>query len=222
MARQPYDESVILMSDSGTEIDRTPQLTDEYDDNCAWSRYPDGSSEWAFMKSSRGAEATGCFCQDNWLSCCFEENDNVSGALLDSCLEEHDAKSLWNVSCMSLERRYNNCSLEEDLGEIYDDEVPKYPKICVRLEENRSSMIPNLEFVMGQEISGEGNVSGRGFVNVANKYYIPTEGDLDTELKTRERGSGLYESEEQIRLLRKNNSIEISCYNCIRGRIDDD
>jgi len=191
-----HDESVILLNSSGSEIDRTPTLTDEYDDNCAWSRYPDGGPEWALMRSSRGLQATGCFCQDNWLSCCFEKGDNVSDTLLDSCLEEHDAKSLWNVSCMGLERHPNNCSLEEDLGGIYEYTTSKYPETDVVNELNKSKSF--LTFQMDQVISGE------GFVNVVNRL-----GGSGIKLKSKEHGSGLYGGEDHMQIFRDNYSTEM-------------
>jgi hypothetical protein len=53
------DELVILETDNGIEIDRTPHLSDNKNDNEAWSRYPNGydtdsDSDWSYMRISRG------------------------------------------------------------------------------------------------------------------------------------------------------------------------
>jgi uncharacterized repeat protein (TIGR01451 family) len=90
----------------------------------------------------------------------------------------------------------------------------------------------DLEFEMDQSVNGE------GFVNVANDYSTTLQpyainnnvvvifnesdqefsdsarvsvlGDPGTELETREHGSGLYESEEQVRLRTENKSISMN------------
>lgn len=46
------DELVTLRDGAGMEVDRTPALDDEEDDNNSWSRYPDGGEEWAFIQAS--------------------------------------------------------------------------------------------------------------------------------------------------------------------------
>lgn len=48
------DETVILMDEEGDEVDRTPVLDDEYDDDYSWSRYPDGGDEWIKIEASPG------------------------------------------------------------------------------------------------------------------------------------------------------------------------
>jgi len=53
--------TVYLTTDEGVEIDRTPLLTDEEGNDFSWSRYPNGRntgtrSDWAFIKSTRGAQ----------------------------------------------------------------------------------------------------------------------------------------------------------------------
>jgi hypothetical protein len=46
------DESLILRNSEGTEIDRTPVLNDNSDDDYTWSRIPDGWGEWRFVKGT--------------------------------------------------------------------------------------------------------------------------------------------------------------------------
>lgn len=57
-------DTVILKDENGTEIDRTPFLTDTDEDDCAWTRYPDGGQEWVFMVSSQGSPASGQLCEE--------------------------------------------------------------------------------------------------------------------------------------------------------------
>lgn len=46
------DEVVILRDEEGKEIDRTPSLDDDKDDDYSWSRYPDGGDEWIYTEAS--------------------------------------------------------------------------------------------------------------------------------------------------------------------------
>ncbi len=46
------DEMVVLRDEDGIEVDRTPVLDDEEDDDYSWSRYPDGDVEWVYIPSS--------------------------------------------------------------------------------------------------------------------------------------------------------------------------
>ncbi len=48
------EETVILKDDEGNEVDRTPVLDDEDDDDYSWARHPDGGIEWVYIESSRG------------------------------------------------------------------------------------------------------------------------------------------------------------------------
>jgi endonuclease YncB( thermonuclease family) len=48
------DETVILSDAGGNEVDRTPVLDDEDDDDYCWARHPDGGSEWVYIESSPG------------------------------------------------------------------------------------------------------------------------------------------------------------------------
>ena len=61
------DESIILGDADGNEIDRTPILSDTYNDERSWQRYPDGqdtnsTNDWSFrtstMESSNGGSVT--------------------------------------------------------------------------------------------------------------------------------------------------------------------
>jgi hypothetical protein len=53
--------TVYLTTAEGAEVDRTPHLSYDEDDDFSWSRYPNGldtdrTSDWAFIKSTPGAE----------------------------------------------------------------------------------------------------------------------------------------------------------------------
>ncbi len=53
--------TVYLRTDSWAVVDKTPPLSDEGDNDFSWSRYPNGldtdrKSDWAFIKSTPGAE----------------------------------------------------------------------------------------------------------------------------------------------------------------------
>lgn len=48
-------EMVILRDDVGEEVDRTPALEDDGNDNFSWSRYPDGGREWIYIVASPGS-----------------------------------------------------------------------------------------------------------------------------------------------------------------------
>jgi hypothetical protein len=57
-------ESVILRDSSGNEVDRTPSLSDTYNDDRSWQRYPNGRdtdsvSDWSFRWSTKGASNGG-------------------------------------------------------------------------------------------------------------------------------------------------------------------
>ncbi len=46
------DESLILRNSEGIEVDRTPILSDNSDNNYTWSRIPDGGADWRFVKGT--------------------------------------------------------------------------------------------------------------------------------------------------------------------------
>lgn len=47
-------ETVTLMDAEGNEVDRTPTLDDEDDDDYCWARHPDGGIEWVYIETSPG------------------------------------------------------------------------------------------------------------------------------------------------------------------------
>lgn len=58
------NESVILRDATGNEVDRTPTLSDTYNDGRSWQRYPNGkdtnsASDWSFRSSTMGASNGG-------------------------------------------------------------------------------------------------------------------------------------------------------------------
>ncbi|GEM_PF-597078 len=187
------DESIVLKDNSGAEVDRTPTLADDRDDSCAWSRYPDGSPDWEFMISSKGARASGDFCysgrEDDALSCCFGE---------------YDDESLWNVSCLDVGDQPDSCLIEDLFIESEECETSNEDECWIEQEgDGFTNASYYLKFEMNQA------VSGAGFVNVDNDYYTTPFGDvISVELNTKEHGSGSYESEESTQLLRVNRSIK--------------
>jgi uncharacterized repeat protein (TIGR01451 family) len=60
----PYDETLILKNFSLVEVDRTPALTGHSYTGCSWSRYPDGSSYWNFMRSTMCGPNSGEVCTE--------------------------------------------------------------------------------------------------------------------------------------------------------------
>ncbi len=48
------DEMVILKDAEGDEVDRTPVISDDENDDRSWSRHPDGGCEWVYIRSSPG------------------------------------------------------------------------------------------------------------------------------------------------------------------------
>jgi len=184
-------ESVVLRDVSGSEVDRTPELTDNRDDSCAWSRYPDGGPYWEFMVSSKGAIASGDLCYsdryDEALTCCFKEYDGC----------------LWNISCMNVGDRPESCLIEDPFIESEECETSDEDECWIEEQEEEANATYYLKFEMEQAISGA------GFVNVDNGFYTTPFGDvISVEVNTKEHGSGSYESEEKTRLLRENRSIE--------------
>ena len=54
-----YTETLVLRNETGTELDRTPALSDTQDNELAWTRDPDGrdtnsDDDWKFLPSSSG------------------------------------------------------------------------------------------------------------------------------------------------------------------------
>ena len=185
-------ESIVLNDRSGSEVDMTPTLTDDRDDSCAWSRYPDGSPDWGFMISSKGIRASGDFCYsgryDDALSCCFGK---------------YDDGSLWNVSCLNAGDQPDSCLIEDPFIESEECETSNEDECWIGQEEGATNASYYLKFEIDQVVSGV------GFVNVDNGYYTIPFGDvISLELSTREHGSGPYESEERTRLLIENKSTK--------------
>ena len=185
-------ESVVLRDRSGSDVGRTPELMDNRDDSCAWSRYPDGSPYWEFMVSSRGTRASGDFCysgsSDDALSCCFGEYDEC----------------LWNISCLNVGDQPKSCLIEDPFIEYEEYETSNDNDSWIELELNEFTNVSYLKFEMVQ------GVSGAGFVNLDNSYYTTPEIDFTgIEVNTREHGSGSYHSTEQIGFRRDDKSIEI-------------
>lgn len=57
--RLQSSEVLVLTDDSGAEVDRTASLSDEEDNEIAWTQDPDGRDtnsmdDWKFLASSRG------------------------------------------------------------------------------------------------------------------------------------------------------------------------
>jgi len=48
------DEEVVLRDEEGLEVDRTPILDDEDNDDYSWSRSPDGGYDWVYIEASPG------------------------------------------------------------------------------------------------------------------------------------------------------------------------
>jgi hypothetical protein len=46
------DECLILRNREGIEVDRTPILSDNSDNNYTWSRIPDGAANWRFVRGT--------------------------------------------------------------------------------------------------------------------------------------------------------------------------
>lgn len=179
-------ESVVLRDRSGSDVGRTPELTDSRDDSCAWSRYPDGSPYWEFMVSSRGTRASGDFCysgsSDDALSCCFGEYDGC----------------LWNISCLNVGDQPKRCLIEDPFIESEECYTSDKDECWIGQEDEAANATCYIKFEMEQAISG------LGFVNVDNGYYTTPFGDvISVELNTIEHGSGSYDSEERTHLLRE-------------------
>ena len=184
-------ESAVLRDVSGSEVDRTPELTDNLDDSCAWSRYPDGGSNWEFMVSSKGVMASGDFCY----------SDGYDDAL--SCSFGDDERCLWNISCMDIGDQPESCLIEDPFIESEECETSRENEYWIEQQEEDPNSTYYFEFKMDQVISGA------GFVKVDNGYYTTPLGNvISVDLDTREHGSGSYKSEEKTRILGENKSVE--------------
>lgn len=53
------DESILLQDSEGTEIDRTPKMSDDDNDARSWQRYPNGQDSWRFHSSTKGSSNGG-------------------------------------------------------------------------------------------------------------------------------------------------------------------
>ena len=49
---EEINESLVLRDSDGIEVDRTPTLSDDSDDNYTWSRIPDGGINWSFVEGT--------------------------------------------------------------------------------------------------------------------------------------------------------------------------
>lgn len=111
--------SLILKDENGTEIDRTPFLTDIDEDDCAWTRYPDGGPEWMFMVSSQGSPASGELCEEKEvLFTRFTMDQNVNGVGFTNVLSSISA--LKGTSLISQEHGSGNYRSENALGYFSD------------------------------------------------------------------------------------------------------
>ena len=57
------DETLVLLNHEGKEMDRTPPLQDPIESDCAWGRYPDGSSQWMLQESTWYGPSSGKLCE---------------------------------------------------------------------------------------------------------------------------------------------------------------
>ena len=64
------NEQVVLKDAVGKLVDQTPYLFDQVDDNCAFTRNPDGDNNWVEMQSSKNAPVSDTMC-----SCSLSQPD---------------------------------------------------------------------------------------------------------------------------------------------------
>jgi len=100
------EELVILQNATGVEIDRTPYLDDNRNNDCAWSRYPDGydsdsSFEWGFMKSSKGEPASGSVCYPDGTHIYFHLSGSVEGDISPIVVSTTGTKITPHSSCFT-------------------------------------------------------------------------------------------------------------------------
>ena len=53
------EEQILLFNDKGELIDSTHKLTDKYNDDRSWQRWPDGYADWRFTSSTKGIKNNG-------------------------------------------------------------------------------------------------------------------------------------------------------------------
>ena len=58
------EETLILTNREDKEVDRTPPLSDPFESDCTWGRYPDGSSQWIFQESTMYSPSSGKPCEE--------------------------------------------------------------------------------------------------------------------------------------------------------------
>jgi hypothetical protein len=76
-------ESVVLKDAVGKLVDQTPYLFDQVDDNCAFTRNPDGGNNWVEMQSSKNAPVsdTTCSCSLSQPDIDFEYSGKTNGSI---------------------------------------------------------------------------------------------------------------------------------------------
>ncbi|UEC43031.1 MAG: conserved exported protein of unknown function [Methanothrix sp.] len=84
------EETVVLRDEKGAEIDRTPALDDDGDDDYSWSRYPDGGDEWVYIMASPGSAVPSKDFAEDAIS---EDTDNWLSSSSDCC-----PYGLWDIS----------------------------------------------------------------------------------------------------------------------------
>jgi len=68
------DEEVILSTERGIEVDRTPILSDDKNNDLSWSRYPDGGDKWEYIPSSKNSTAPSAALSENGIAD-YEDED---------------------------------------------------------------------------------------------------------------------------------------------------
>ncbi len=86
-------EMVILRDDKGEEVDRTPALDDDGNDDYSWSRYPDGGGEWVYIVASPGSPVPSRDLSEESLNDEYDDDDNwlTASRGCSSC-------GLWDIS----------------------------------------------------------------------------------------------------------------------------
>ncbi|MDF0591713.1 lamin tail domain-containing protein [Candidatus Methanocrinis natronophilus] len=84
------EETVVLRDEEGAEVDRTPALDDDGDDDYSWSRYPDGGDEWVYIVASPGTAVPS---RDLAEEAIYEDTNNWLSSSCDCC-----PYGLWDIS----------------------------------------------------------------------------------------------------------------------------
>ncbi len=50
-----HNETISLFDSMGNEVDKTPELSDDKDDDMCWAMYPEGRGDWRFQKCTKEA-----------------------------------------------------------------------------------------------------------------------------------------------------------------------